>query len=279
MKKRTVIGLICMVLAVAVTFIVAPMVNKLSSDTERAVRLCTNVNRGVQITGDMLEIVEIKAGSLPAGAITDERLIVGKYASTLLYAGDYLSAEKLTGEANTASDVLSCLDGSKVAVSVTISSFAAGLSGKLENGDIISLIVIDRETGEASIPEALTYMKVITTTTSGGIDQDAIVKNEDGSYEIPTTVTLLANREQAMLLTRFEKETTITAALVYRGSSETAKLFLDKQDEYFLSPEEEPADEPGEPTETSELDASLEPTNTERPTAENTADDSSEGGE
>ena len=92
-------------------------------------------------------------------------------------------------------------------------------------------------------------------------------------------MTLLANREQAMLLTRFEKETTITAALVYRGSSETAKLFLDKQDEYFLSPEEEPADEPGEPTETSELDASLEPTNTERPTAENTADDSSEGGE
>lgn len=235
MKKRTIIGVICMIAAVAITFLVAPIVNRLTAETDTAIRLSQDVNKGVEITKDMLETVEIKSGSLPSGALTDESQIIGKYASSLLYAGDYLTIEKISGEANTASDVFATLDGTKVAVSVTIDTFAAGLSGKLENGDIISLIIVDKPTGTASIPAPLRYMKVITTTTSGGIDQDSIVKNEDGSYEIPSTVTLLCNTEQAMLLAKYESETTLTVALVYRGSSENAKLFLDKQDEYFSS--------------------------------------------
>ena len=249
MKNRTVIGVICMVLAVIVTFAVAPLVNRLTSDTSEVVRLANDVKQGIQISEDDLETVKVKTDTIPAGAVTDPKDIIGKYASSALYAGDYLSEAKLTGEANTASDVFASLDGSKVAVSVTIDTFAAGLSGKLENGDIISLIVVDEDTGNAFIPGALRYMKVITTTTSGGIDQDSIVKNEDGSYEIPSTVTLLANTEQAKLLAKYEEDTTLTVALVYRGTPENAKKFLDKQDEYFLNPE--PDEETSEPDETS----------------------------
>ena len=235
MKNRTVIGVICMVLAVVVTFVVAPLVNKLSMDTSEVVRLSSDVKQGVQITADHLEVVKVKTDTIPSGVVKDPKDIIGKYASSALYAGDYLTAVKLTGEANTASDMFASLDGTKVAVSVTIDTFAAGLSGKLENGDIISLIVVDKDTGKATIPGALKYMKVITTTTSGGIDQDSIVKNEDGSYEIPSTVTLLANTEQAKMLAKYEADTTLTVALVYRGTPENAKKFLDKQDEYFLN--------------------------------------------
>lgn len=235
MKNRTVIGVICMVLAIAVTFLVAPLVNRLSTDTSEVIRLAEDVKQGVQITADHLEVARVKTDSIPAGTLNDPKDIIGKYAASQLYAGDYLTVAKLTGEANTASDVFASLDGSKVAVSVTIDTFAAGLSGKLENGDIISMIVVDKETGKASIPAALRYMKVITTTTSGGIDQDSIVKNEDGSYEIPSTVTLLANTEQAKLLAKYNAETTLTVALVYRGSAENAKKFLDVQDEFFAN--------------------------------------------
>lgn len=189
--------------------------------------------QGTQISEEMLEKAEVKTSSIPAGVITDAAEIIGKYASSTLYAGDYLTAAKLTGEANTASDVFASLDGTKVAVSATIDTFAAGLSGKLENGDIISMIVVDKETGKAYIPAALRYMKVITTTTSGGIDQDSIVKNEDGSYEVPSTVTLLANTGQAKLLAKYDAETTLTVALVYRGNTENANKFLKAQDEYF----------------------------------------------
>lgn len=235
MKNRTVIGVICMVLAVAVTFLIAPLVNRLSTDTSEVIRLASDVKQGVQITADHLEVARVKTDSIPVGTLNDSKEVIGKYAASALYAGDYLTSAKLTGEANTASDVFASLDGSKVAVSVTIDTFAAGLSGKLENGDIISMIVVDKELGKAYIPAALRYMKVITTTTSGGIDQDSIVKNEDGSYEIPSTVTLLANTEQAKLLARYNAETTLTVALVYRGTNENAKKFLDAQDEYFAN--------------------------------------------
>ena len=250
MKNRTVIGVICMVVAVAITFLIAPVVNRLSTDTSEVIRLATDVKQGVQITADHLEVAKVKTDTVPAGTLNDPKDIIGKYASSALYAGDYLTATKLTGEANTASDVFASLDGSKVAVSVTIDTFAAGLSGKLENGDVISMIVVDKNTGKASIPGALKYMKVITTTTAGGIDQDSIVKNEDGSYEIPSTVTLLANTEQAKLLAKYEADTTLTVALVYRGTAENVKKFLDKQDEYFtnLDPDKEETEDTTEIT-------------------------------
>lgn len=246
MKNRTVIGVICMVAAIAVTFLVAPIVNRLSSDTSEVIRLSEDVKQGARITADHLEVVPVKTDSIPEGVLSDPDEIIGKYTSTALFAGDYLTAAKLTGEPNTASDVFASLDGSKVVVSVTIDTFAAGLSGKLENGDVISIIVTDNDSGKVSIPGALKYMKVITTTTSGGIDQESIVKNEDGSYEIPSTVTLLANVEQAKLLAKYEEDSTMTVALVYRGTAENVKKFLDRQDEYFLDPDrgtEEETDE------------------------------------
>ena len=235
MKNRTVIGIVCMIAALALMFAAAPLVNKLTSDTTLVLRLSSDVKQGAEITEDKLEAVNVKTDTVPEGIINDPGAVIGKYASTQLYAGDYLNNAKITDSGNTANDMFASLSGDKVAVSITFDSFASGLSGKLKNGDIISIIVNDKETGKAIIPGELKYMKVITTTTDGGIEQDAIVKNEDGSYDIPTTVTLLANTEQAKLLAEYDSETVLTCALVYRGNNETAKKFLDIQDEYFLN--------------------------------------------
>ena len=188
MKNRTIIGIVCMILAVAMTFAVAPLVNRLTSDTTTVVRLKQEVGRGAKITAEQVETVKVKTDTMPQGVYVNTADVIGKYASSTLYAGDILTKAKLTKDANSADDVFATLDGSKVAVSVTIDTFAAGLSGKLQNGDIISLIVVDKNAGTSSIPGELKYMKVITTTTAGGIDQDSIVKNEDGSFEIPSTI-------------------------------------------------------------------------------------------
>lgn len=233
MKNRTVIGIICMVLAVVVTFAVAPMVNRLTTDTTIVIRLAGEVKQGAQITEDKIETAVVKTDSIPSGILNDKSAVVGKYASGNLYAGDYFTAGKLTSEANTAEDVFASLDGSKVAVSITIDTFAAGLSGKLQNGDIISVIVTDKETGTTTIPGSLKYLKVITTTTAGGVDKDSVVKNDDGTYELPSTVTVLVNTEQAKLLAKYEDNCTMQTALVYRGDKETADKFIAKQDDYL----------------------------------------------
>jgi pilus assembly protein CpaB len=233
MKNRTVIGIICMVLAVIITFAIAPVVNRLTSDTTTVIRLSDDVKQGAQITEDKIETTEVKTDSIPAGVIAEKGEVIGKYAVSNLYAGDYFTSDKLTAEANTADDVFASLDGTKVAVSITIDSFAAGLSGKLKNGDVISVIVTDKDTGNTSIPGALKYVKVITTTTAGGVDKDSVVQNDDGTYELPSTVTVLVSTEQAKLLAKYEDNSTMQTALVYRGNIETANKFLATQDEYL----------------------------------------------
>lgn len=231
--NRTMIGIICMIIAVAITFLVAPFVNRISEDTTTVLRLSQDVKQGMQITAEQLETVKVKTDTISKNVLRTQTEIIGKYAASNLYSGDYLTLAKLSGEADTAEDIFMALDGTKVAVSITIDSFAAGLSGKLRNGDIISILVTDKEHKKTEIPGELTYVKVITTTTAGGVDNTSIVKNEDGSYELPSTVTVLVNTAQAKLLAQYEEDTVLQVALVYRGDKATADQFLQKQSEFF----------------------------------------------
>ena len=60
MKNRTIIGIVCMILAVAMTFAIAPVANRLTSDTTTVVRLKQEVGRGTKITEDQVETVKVK---------------------------------------------------------------------------------------------------------------------------------------------------------------------------------------------------------------------------
>lgn len=233
MKNRTIIGIVCIVLALIVTFGVAPLVNKMADSRTDIVRMKKDVEQGHLISENDIEVVTVGSHGLADGTITKKEEVVGKFAACDLKVGDSLFSSKLSDKSDSADDVFHTLNGDKQAISITISSFAGGLSGKLENGDIISLIVFENDTREAIIPAGLTYMKVITTTTKDGSDKDELTPNEDGTYELPTTVTLLVNPQQAKMLVEYENTGIIHADLVYRGDSKTAQKFLDAQDLYF----------------------------------------------
>ncbi len=233
MKNRTIIGIVCIVLAAIVTFGAAPLVNKMSEGKTEIIRMAQDVKQGFIITESDIEKVQVGSFNLPANVIKDKATVVGKYATTDLKAGDYLMGSKLNNEADSADSVFRLLDGTKQAVSISIASFAAGLSGKLENGDVVSIIVTSTEKNEAEMPAALRYVKVITTTTASGTDRDQITPNENETNELPSTVTLLVNMEQAKLLAQYEVKGKIHISLVYRGDAETAQKFLDAQDEYL----------------------------------------------
>ena len=251
MKNRTIIGIVCIVLALIVTFAVAPMVNKISDSRTDIVRMKKDVDQGHLISDDDIEIVTVGSHGLAIDTITKKEDVVGKFAACDLKVGDSLFPSKLSLTSDSADDVFHTLNGEKQAISITISTFAGGLSGKLENGDIISLIVFDNDTNEAFIPAGLTYVKVITTTTQSGFDKDEVTPNEDGTYELPTTVTLLVNPAQAQMLVEYENTGVIHADLVYRGDSKTAQKFLDAQDLYFemLEAEDEEPNDNEEPDE------------------------------
>lgn len=146
-KNRMVIGAVCIVLSMIVCFGITPLFNSgLKAQTD-IVRVKADISRGDKITDSMIEVISVGAHNLPADVVKSKDEVLGKYAVYDMVSGDNILSGKLSAEPLTEYEYLTRLDGKKVAVSVTIPSFAAGLSGKLEAGDIISLIAVDGDTG------------------------------------------------------------------------------------------------------------------------------------
>ena len=85
MKNRTVIGIVCIVLAVAVTFLVSPLVNNISDKKTEVVRFVTDVSHGTEIKDTDVELVKISDSALPEKVIKDKKSVVGKYATTDIF--------------------------------------------------------------------------------------------------------------------------------------------------------------------------------------------------
>ena len=228
MGNRTVIGIICLAVALIMCFGIAPLVNTISNGRATVVRMINTLPQGSYITSHDIEVVEVGSHNLPDGVLTKAEEVVGTYCTTDLYKGDYLFPQKVTTDERSATDILGGLDGEKKVISVTIDSFAQGLSGKLETGDIVSVIVYNSKEGRAYTPPELHYLKVVTSTTSKGIDKADVTDNTQ-----PITVTFVTNKEQAELLALLEQTASIHFALEYRGDAATAQKYLDEQAEYF----------------------------------------------
>lgn len=90
MKNRTIIGIVCIVLALVVTFAVAPLVNKLSDSRTDIVRLKSDIVQGHMIQESDIEIVTVGSTGLPANIITKKEAVVGKFAACDLKANTSL---------------------------------------------------------------------------------------------------------------------------------------------------------------------------------------------
>ncbi len=150
--------------------------------------------------------------------------------------GEYVLSAQISDTPASENAYLYGLTGEKRAISITIPSFAGGLSGKLISGDIVSVIAVDyKEKGETVVPEELQYVEVIAVTDKKGNDDETVTVKPDGEEEteLPETVTLLVTPEQANILAELEAEGEIHVALVYRGTAENAHKFILAQEKYL----------------------------------------------
>lgn len=254
-RNRTVIGVLCILLALIICFGVTPLFSRSASEKTEIVRVTKDIKEGDEITAEMVQTVEVGAYNLPQNLMTDKKEVIGKYATADLAAGDYTLSSKLSAVPAAENAYLYNLDGTKQAISVTIKSFAVGLSGKLESGDIVTVIVADYQgKGETAIPPELQYVEVISVTASSGYDANTgeVVDEK----ELPSTVTLLVTTEQAKVLAELEQDSELHLALVYRGTPENAAKFIAAQDalieELYAEPEPENSSETAEGTESKE---------------------------
>mgnify|MGYP000839355353 CR=1 FL=1 len=217
-----------------------------------------------ELAGQVADGFQVGGYNLPDNILHEKANAVGKYATADLAVGDYIINTKISDVPAADNAYLYDLDGSQQAISVTIRSFANGLSGKLQSGDIVSVVAPDyKQQGQTVIPPELQYVEVISVTASTGYDAntgEAQTDDEDGK-ELPSTVTLLVTPEQSKVLAELEEEGTIHLTLVYRGSKENAEKFLSAQDDVLLEiypPEPDPEEAPQEETTQEETPAGTE---------------------
>lgn len=230
-RNRTVLGVICILLSLIICFGLVPIFNRSASEKSVVLRVCSAVQKGEQITESMVQNVTVGAYNLPSDIITEKEMVVGKFAAADLSVGDYILPEKLSDEPADTDLYLYDLTGEKYAVSVTVKSLAAGVSGKLQGGDVVAVIVPNyKNLGESVIPNELQYVKVLAVTAESGADTD---ENSE-EKELPATVTLSATAEQARLLAELDQESEIHLALVYRGADDQAEKFIAEQDRLLV---------------------------------------------
>lgn len=232
LKNRTVLGIICIAIALIICFLITPLFNASTSTLTTIVRIKEDLKIGQEITAKDIETVEVGAYNLPNEVIRKAEDIVGKYATSPMTKNEYALSTKISDVPASENAYLYGLTGEKRAISVTIPSFAGGLSGKLISGDIVSIIACDyQEKGETVVPDELQYVEVIAVTDKAGHDEAVTEYKPDGEEEtsLPATITLLVTPGQANILAQLEAEGEIHVALVYRGTPENCAKFIEAQ--------------------------------------------------
>lgn len=249
LKNRIVIGVACIVLSLIICFAVTPLFNRGLSEKTQIVRVVREIRKGEEITAAQVNVVEVGGYNLPENVVKDLETIIGRYASSDFAPGDYIIASKVADAPAAENAYLYSLNGEKQAMSVTVKAFANGLSGKLQSGDIVSVIAPDyRKQGVTVIPPELQYVEVIAVTANSGYDANTGEREDkDSEKELPTTVTLLVTPEQSRILAELEADGKLHLSLVYRGDAGNAARFIAAQ-EAVLEELYAPAEENGEET-------------------------------
>ena len=244
-KNHALIGIISIIIGLFTAFVLTPLYGGILEKQEEVVRVKEKITEGELITADKLETVNVGAYGLSPDVVKSIDGITGKYAKTDFYKGSYITGEGLSDVALEEDTYLNDIPEDKYAISITVQSFAAGLSSKLLKGDIVTIITKKGEGDEAvtEIPRELTYVEVLSTTEEDGEDKEnngKEVKKEDDTKAKKklATITLLVNSLQAEELASFENQRGIHVALKCRNNEKLKKELLDEQDKIFKEMEE-----------------------------------------
>ena len=236
LRNKLFLGVLCILIGLLVGFVAIPAFQQHEqSETVQAVRLKVPVQAGGQITADMLEVIGIPPKLVP-GSVPDTASAVGRYAIADLFAGDYLTAAKTAGALPDGVSFSAGMSEGKRAVSITLPSLAAGISGHLLPGDLVTVMAvpksattrslgIDPDTANEAEPAVtpiiypeLKYVEVCMTTTADGSDAQVVAHPEDEEKnQLPATVSFYVTQAQALRLAELEQQGTIHLAFVARG--------------------------------------------------------------
>ena len=232
-KSRALIGTLCIVLALILNFVIAPGINNAINQKTKILECVRDIKIGEKLTNQMFREVEVGAYGLSNQIVKTTDEIKNKYAVTSILKGQYLFKNTIDDKIPYENEYLyTNLNGLNRAISFRVKELEKGVSNKILQGDIISIILVDTSknvTENAIIPDELKYIEVLSTTNETGIDTEDIEDKEKNDV-IYRTITVLVTDEQSKIIAGASSNKDIYVELVYRaGNKKLVKYFLEKQ--------------------------------------------------
>lgn len=228
LKNRYVIFALCLILSGIIAFVIVPKANKNMGDAVNVVKVIKRIEKNTQISEDMLAIKQLPKIAVPDNAITDKSMIIGKAAAVTLYPEDNLIPQKFISLDSVGDKAFYDMDNTEqIAVSVTVSSLAASVSGKIIPGDVVSVYGFVTETKTLAEYTDLLYLEVIGVSNANAeelSERTSGSETDSSDKVIPATVTLSVNRNQAQELIMLEN--TSSLHIVFVGRGETSRKLL-----------------------------------------------------
>ena len=293
LRNKFIIGMLCIAIGITAGFVLLPKSQNADVDMSQVVRLTKDVAAGTLLESDMLELAQVPTESVPAGAASAVESFLSRYASSQLYKGDILTEAKVRD--TLVDPVAAAAAKGKQLVSVTVPTLSAGVSGTLQPGDIVSVMVTSKVTqfnanlglntatqepdaevtqngsslissvtkeSQTYIPEELRYLEVCKISSSDG--SDALVNGKENTEEpnrLPVTITFYATEAQALKLAEVEQNGELHVTFVARGDD--ADKFIPRSERVLveLEKQEDAAnpDVPAQPVQPEQPDATAEP--------------------
>lgn len=217
LKSKLIVGAACVLLAAMISFVLLPRMYASKSQTTSVIKLAEDIPAGTTITDGMLTAATVGSYGLPGSVVTDALEAVGKVASENLYAGDYLTRNRLiTAQEH---DVLvesqtKGLENGYCLVTLQLSTASSGVASVLRSGHIV-----DAHECVVNEDKSITVQKVISNlyvydVLNGDLEslreldiayEEALVK-EDTDYDFePAFVVFRCTEQQAQTLIRLER--------------------------------------------------------------------------
>lgn len=241
LRSRGFLGAVCLLVAVALLLgnIFLP---KLSTTEMTVVVAKRDLPQGTVITKDDIATMTISRSIFDRNKqlLHSVEDALGRYIATQgVMEGDFLTTAKISVTLPFRDAYLYDLPQGSYAISVSIDTFAAGLSDKIVSGDIVTIYAIVGEASESNYYArsflSLQAVEVLAVTRGDGLDSGAGAENDEQKAN-SATITLLVNAQQAQLLAGLDAHGALHIVLAARDKTTPyAQELLRAQADYFTT--------------------------------------------
>lgn len=216
-KSKIFLGVICLILAAVIAFLVLPRFYSSKAETIHAVKLNEDIPVGTVITDEMLSTVEVGSFGLPNSVVLKEDDAIGKVASENMYVGEYLTSTRLITEEEyqkLVAEETKGLENGYCLVTLEFPSTSAGVASILRGGHIVDVHeCVENEDKSLTVSKVLSSMYVydvlnekLESLTDLDVKLEEAVVEDDTDYDfVPAFVVFRCTEAQAQTLIRLER--------------------------------------------------------------------------